>query len=185
MKFSYCDIFFNDYNIHHKNGYREEYLSAAQIYDFQSSCTLFVKLISNECHTTSLIRSHIGSLNGLVPSGNKPLPEPMLTQISVAPLGHSELILTCCFQKLSFNLQVKGLCESAEQVVGSRPQRRVGATQVQQCLGKECRVEARNQNGCLLADDIFNVVAIVVFWFKFHCSLFPRVQLTISQHWFR
>ena len=29
---------------------------------------------------------NIGSGNGLVPSGNKPLPEPMLTQISVAML---------------------------------------------------------------------------------------------------
>ena len=24
-----------------------------------------------------------------------------------------------------------------------------------------------------------------VFWFKFHWSLFPRIQLTISRHWFR
>ena len=29
-------------------------------------------------------KSNIGSGNGLVPSGNKPLPEPMLTQIYVA-----------------------------------------------------------------------------------------------------
>ena len=37
---------------------------------------------------------NIGSGNGLVPSGNKPLPEPMLTQISrrhIASLGHNEL----------------------------------------------------------------------------------------------
>ena len=34
-----------------------------------------------------------GSDNGLVPTGNKPLPEPMLTQISrhMASLGHNEL----------------------------------------------------------------------------------------------
>ena len=31
---------------------------------------------------------NIGSGNGLVPSGNKPLPEPMLTQISVAKWRH-------------------------------------------------------------------------------------------------
>ena len=31
---------------------------------------------------------NIGSGNGLVPSGNKPLPEPMLTQISVAAWHH-------------------------------------------------------------------------------------------------
>ena len=32
---------------------------------------------------------NIGSGNGLVPSGNKPLPEPMLTKL--ASLGHNEL----------------------------------------------------------------------------------------------
>ena len=31
---------------------------------------------------------NIGSGNGLVPSGNKPLPEPMMTQISVAIWRH-------------------------------------------------------------------------------------------------
>ena len=31
---------------------------------------------------------NIGSGNGLVPSGNKPLPEPMLTQISVTIWRH-------------------------------------------------------------------------------------------------
>ena len=38
--------------------------------------------------------ANIGSGNGLVPSGNKPLPEPMLTKIPVAhmaSLGHNEL----------------------------------------------------------------------------------------------
>ena len=36
-------------------------------------------------------KSNIGSGNGLVPSGNKPLPEPMLTQIChpMASLGHN------------------------------------------------------------------------------------------------
>ena len=33
-------------------------------------------------------KSNIGSGNGLVPSGNKPLPEPMLTQIYVAIWRH-------------------------------------------------------------------------------------------------
>ena len=38
---------------------------------------------------------NIGSGNGLVPSGSKPLPEPMLTQISshhMELLGHKKLI---------------------------------------------------------------------------------------------
>ena len=33
-------------------------------------------------------KSYIGSGNGLVPSGNKPLPEPMLTQIFIAIWRH-------------------------------------------------------------------------------------------------
>ena len=40
-----------------------------------------VKLPSHEC-------VNIGSGNDLVPSGNKPLPEPMLTQIHVAKWHH-------------------------------------------------------------------------------------------------
>ena len=40
---------------------------------------------------------NIDSGNGLVPSGNKPLPEPMLTQICchMVSLGHNELRFTC------------------------------------------------------------------------------------------
>ena len=37
--------------------------------------------------------ANIGSGNGVVPSGNKPLPKPMLTQIDITmSLGHNELI---------------------------------------------------------------------------------------------
>ena len=36
----------------------------------------------------SHLRVNIGSGNGLVPSGNKPLPEPMLTQLYVAIILH-------------------------------------------------------------------------------------------------
>ena len=31
----------------------------------------------------------------------------------------------------------------------------------------------------------FSWVTIVVFWWKFHWTLFPWIQLTIFQHWFR
>ena len=40
----------------------------------------------------------------------------------------------------------------------------------------------------ILADDIFNCIFLngkFEFWLKFHWSLFLRVQLTISKHWFR
>ena len=52
--------------------------------------TLF--LLSQELLGITQVKSkayvNIGSGNGLVPSGNKPLPEPMLTQISVSIWRH-------------------------------------------------------------------------------------------------
>ena len=38
---------------------------------------------------------NIGSGNGLVPSGNKPLPEPMLTQINVAKCSGINVLNDC------------------------------------------------------------------------------------------
>ena len=49
------------------------------------------RLMLGECHRTPLMIDNIGSGNGLMPSGNKPLPEPVLSQIYVASLGHNEL----------------------------------------------------------------------------------------------
>ena len=48
-----------------------------------------------ECHRTSLMKVIIGSGNGLVPSGNKPILDPMLTHIyrHMALPGHNELNL--------------------------------------------------------------------------------------------
>ena len=43
-----------------------------------------MKLLSGDCHRTSLMRSNIGSGIGFVPSNNKPLLEPVLTQIYAA-----------------------------------------------------------------------------------------------------
>ena len=56
---------------------------------------LHVKLLSVKCHRVLLILCQRWSGNGLVPSGNKPLPEPMLTQFLVSPYvatSHNELI---------------------------------------------------------------------------------------------
>ena len=47
-----------------------------------------VGLSLDESHWTELMLVNIGSGNGLVLSGNKPLPEPMLTQIYVAIWRH-------------------------------------------------------------------------------------------------
>ena len=48
------------------------------------SSPLVVKLLSRECHRTSLIKT--GSGNGLLPDGTEPLPEPRLTKIAGAIL---------------------------------------------------------------------------------------------------
>ena len=47
-----------------------------------------VKLPSDKCHKTLLMRSNIGSSNDMVPSGIKPLLEPMLNQIYVTIWRH-------------------------------------------------------------------------------------------------
>ena len=47
-----------------------------------------MELPSGDNHWTSLMVVNIDLGNGLVPSGNKPLPEPMLTQIFVAIWHH-------------------------------------------------------------------------------------------------
>ena len=53
--------------------------------DWGFSCEITLVWMSLGLHWWSV---NIGSGNGLVPSGNKPLPEPMLTQISVAIWHH-------------------------------------------------------------------------------------------------
>ena len=69
-----------------------------QISNFQANFGLLMaevclaKLLSVDSHWTSLIKVSVGSGNGLVPSGNKPLPEPMLTQIYVTIWHHSATI---------------------------------------------------------------------------------------------
>ena len=44
---------------------------------YPCSWAVLAKLLSGECHRTHLMEINIGSDNGLVPSGNKSLPEPM------------------------------------------------------------------------------------------------------------
>ena len=40
-------------------------------------------------------------------------------------------------------------------------------------------------NSQTIYSDAFSWMKIIIFWEKFHWSLFLRVQLTIIQHWFR
>ena len=48
---------------------------------------------------------NLGSGNGLVPSGNKPLPEPMLTQITVT-IGHNELTTPRRHHKAALHIEL-------------------------------------------------------------------------------
>ena len=64
--------------------------------DFFSICC---DISPRECHRTSVIKVNIGSGNGLVPTGNNPFREQMLTQNAciwriMASLGSSELTNT-------------------------------------------------------------------------------------------
>ena len=53
-----------------------------------------VKMPSDEYPKILYMIRYIGIGNGLVPSGNQPLPEVMLTQIYV-PIGYNELTFWC------------------------------------------------------------------------------------------
>ena len=66
-----------------------------------------LKLSSDECHWTLLMRDQHGSDNGLVPSGNKPLPEPMLTQIYVAIWRHYNDLTSLSMYNVFMNDGVK------------------------------------------------------------------------------
>ena len=50
-----------------------------------------MKLVFGECHRTPLMTVNNGSSDGLVPSGNKPEPEPMLAQICVTTWFHNAI----------------------------------------------------------------------------------------------
>ena len=56
-----------------------------------------------------LMISNVGSGNGLVPSGNKSLPDPMLTQFCrhMASLGHKELSHLTAFRNIKFLYDAK------------------------------------------------------------------------------
>ena len=112
--------------------------------------------------------SGIGSGNGLVPSGNKPLPEAMLTQIChhMASLGHNELILN--FVKFQICKEFSpwgncGLCSLSENLhysllvceQGTPPQSFVHCHAVeipQDAMGKSC---TKNVNSLRLSWHIF------------------------------
>ena len=67
------------------------------------SSRLLMIMPLDECHGTYLKISQHGSGNGSVPSGNEPLPEPMLTKIChhMASLGHNELNDPCLLRHLT------------------------------------------------------------------------------------
>ena len=109
-------------------------------------CEIIVRKISKdryplgECHKTALVISQYCSGNGLVPSSNKPSPEPVSDQDlqwHMASLGHN--------------------------------------------WGRD-KMDAISQTTFW---STFSWMKMFEFRWKFHWSLFLRVQLTIFQHWFR
>ena len=77
-------------------------LSSILFYWLVSSRLLMIMPL-DECHGTYLKISQHSSGNGSVPSGNEPLPEPMLTKIChhMASLGHNELNDPCLLRHLT------------------------------------------------------------------------------------
>ena len=133
---------------------------------------------------------NIGWGNGWVPSGNKPLPEPMLTQAFTRPqwvkLTNLPYIivdlLSVELKKYDFYNQIwKSFWENAlNNVIYLK----------WSCLFRPQWVNSSppEQKGCHFADDIFGCIFVnekFCILVKFHWSLLLRVQLTITQHWFR
>ena len=53
---------------------------------------LIILLVSYYIMMTIIAGIFMYIANGIVPPGIKPLPEPSLTKVHIAPLGHNELI---------------------------------------------------------------------------------------------
>ena len=66
--------------------------------------TIYIELqLHHPLWKGSQVSVNIGSGNGVVPSSNKQLPEPVFNQISATPLSHSGLICSATYVNLSFD----------------------------------------------------------------------------------
>ena len=148
---------------------------------------------------------NVGSGNGLVPLGNKPLPEPMLTQIFVTTSHHLDTVSQWdpLLDMKNRNLPVK---PQPTKLHNNEPQYTNGyknklesysvpptSHQSISYANNELlwvpmnRLRLR-QNGRHFTDNTFNAFSwmkMYEFCLKFHWSLFLRVQLMIFQHWLR
>ena len=117
---------------------------------------------------------------GLVPSGNKPLPEPMLTLIYGATRPHwvEHEVCTKFVMKNIFSTSQKSV-RSVAFVIHLGDEKN---SNFNWALGlNSLRLR---QNRRHFAEDIFkfNLLKENEFWLRFHWSLFLRVPLTIFQH---
>ena len=153
----------------------------------------------------------IGSGNGLVPSGNKPLPEPMLTQFTCSVPNHylkqCWFIVNWIHMKKAYDSVECKLCKNSSHVDplthwGVETYRWLSEKLLNgKPLPKRTLIYCElNQRHLLLthwsrdkmgaisqttSSSAFSWMKILEFRLKFHWSLFLRVHLTISQHWFR
>ena len=159
---------------------------------------------------------NIGSGNGLLPDGTKPLPEPMLTDHQWGPetfilgqfhkrcLNHQSLksvsklhiwnviqisqwvkftkhlhAMWCCWQLWCYPYCAQ---DTLQPLISG-----MGVTKV---LFPNFLINSSplDKMATILAGNIsiaFSWMKMIQFWFNFHCTMFPGVQLTISQHWLR
>ena len=111
---------------------------------------------------------NIGSGNGLLPEGTKPLPEPMLT-------SHQSCCVAFTWEQMNFS-RIMYLQIAFSKLLPYLP----GASELtywgRKKMAAICQTTFSNA---------FSWMRMYEFRLKFHWNLFHRVQLTISQHWFR
>ena len=99
---------------------------------------------------------NIGSGNGLLPDGTTPLPEPMLTDHQ----GWGQIRF----------IKYKYIFSGVSNTNTNTPAKILSNTNTNTQWGQ---------------DKIAAILQMMFYLFKFHWKLFPKVQSTISLHWFR
>ena len=100
----------NHWSQEHLDGILKKQFSI--IFYWLVSSDLLMIMPPDESHGTYWWWVNIGSGNGSVPSGNKPLPDPMLIQI-FNTIWHHEATISLWWNNISFTLSCEGQGDSA------------------------------------------------------------------------
>ena len=151
---------------------------------------------------------NIGSGNGLLLDGTKPLPEPMLTDHQWSPvtfilgqfhkrcLSHQSLKSVWKLHVLKFHSNFPGanelnhICKRGPWAFFCKGNDRVMDVTLSKSTSNKCGVLTHWGRDKMAAisqtiSSAFSSMKMFVLWMVIHWSLFLRVQLTISHEWFR